>query len=237
LTVTTKIDRHRYAAELCTGRRVLDVGGLGMVGPATEMPRLTLFYSIAIRLHRAMEALFYRAAVRKSGGAAAAAYNRIGELSSEYKVVDFQDLPGVDYVIDLNKKGSVDAVKAAVDDFRPEVILCMETLEHVNYHYEVMNVFAHAVSSYGTTVFITLPNNGNWVLNALGWNFDHSVAFFRDIAKRFVCRSDLGEHDVSCHACTAKYVWHWWIVYLISFGQPFSLGFTIRPKGAGEDER
>ena len=106
----------------------------------------------------------------------------------------------------------------------------METLEHVNYHFEIMNVFAEAISKYETVVFISLPNNANWILNALGWNFDHSIAFFRDIAKRFVMRSNLGMHDVTYSGCMQKYVWHWWIVYILSFFQPFNLGFTIQHK-------
>jgi hypothetical protein len=152
------------------------------------------------------------------------------KVASEYRVADYTEHPKVHYAINMNEKDSVEKMRAALEEFQPEVILCMETLEHVNYHFEIMNAFADAVSRYGTVVFITLPNNANWILNALGWNFDHSVAFFRDIAERFVTRSDLGQHEVTYNGCMQKYVWHWWIVYLLSFCQPFNLAFTICPK-------
>jgi hypothetical protein len=31
-----------------------------------------------------------------------------------------------------------------------------------------------------------------------------------------------------------KYLWFWWIVYLMAFGQPFSWGFLVEPAGGGE---
>lgn len=155
-------------------------------------------------------------------------YARLDQASAEYRVVDVQDAEGVDYVLDLNQPESVAALAQVIDEYRPEVILCMETLEHVNYHYETMNQFARAVSTYGATVFLTLPNNLNWILNLMGWNHDHCVAFFRDIADRFVTRSELGRHHVTRHACMQRYLWYWWIFYLLSFCQPLSWGFTIR---------
>jgi hypothetical protein len=106
----------------------------------------------------------------------------------------------------------------------------METLEHLNLHFECMNQLAHAVSAYGAEVFITVPNNGNWIFNALGWNHDHCVAFFRDIAMRFVSRSNLGRHEVTEIPCMQKYLWYWPLVYAASFFQPMNLGFHIRPR-------
>jgi len=106
----------------------------------------------------------------------------------------------------------------------------METLEHINYHYELMNEMARCVENYSSKVFITIPNNGNWVFNALGWNHDHSTAFFRDIAFRFVTRSDIGKHTVLVAPCMQKYLWYWRIVYILSIMQPFSWGFLITPK-------
>lgn len=157
-------------------------------------------------------------------------YARISEGASEYRVVDVQDVPGVDYVLDLNKPACVATLRDVIADYRPEVILCMETLEHLNCHFEVMNVIAEAIERDRSTAFITLPNNGNWVINALGWNHDHCIAFFRDIADRFVSRSELGAHEVENYACIQKYLWYWWVVHILAFGQPLSWGFTIRPK-------
>lgn len=158
------------------------------------------------------------------------AYKRISNAACDYRIIDYQPSPEIDYQIDLNKRKGIDSVHKVIDNYKPEVILCMETLEHVNYHYECMNQMAYAVDHYHSTVFITIPNNGNWIFNALGWNHDHCVAFYRGIAHRFIMRSDLGDHDIEPLACMQKYLWYWWIAYGLALGQPFSWGFVIRPK-------
>jgi len=155
-------------------------------------------------------------------------YQKIQQAAASYRIVDYQDKPEVDYVLDLNKAESMARLAKIIAEFKPDVILCMEVLEHINYHFEVMNVLADAATKFSSLVFITIPNNGNWVFNALGWNQDHSIAFFKDIALRFISRSDLGKHQIEMHACMQKYLWYWRIVYLLSFGQPLSWGFTIR---------
>ena len=93
-----------------------------------------------------------------------------------------------------------------------------------------MNEMARSVRDNNSVVFITVPNNGNWVFNALGWNNDHCIAFFRDIAYRFVSRSDLGQHTVLVAPCMQKYLWYWKIVYALSLFQPFSWGFLVLPE-------
>jgi hypothetical protein len=144
--------------------------------------------------------------------------------------VDYHDVPPGHYEIDFNKAGCVEKLRHAIDEFKPEVILCMETLEHVNYRFEMMNEMARSVALYNSTVFITIPNNANWFLNALGWNSDHSVAFFKDIAERFVCRSDLGQHDLQMFGCMQQYFWFWRLVYAATLFQPLSWAFLIKPK-------
>jgi hypothetical protein len=158
----------------------------------------------------------------------AIAYAAIQKSASEYRIVDYQNRAEVNYVLDLNEPASVARLSDVIMDYQPDVILCMETLEHINCHFEVMNTLADAVTRSGVVVFITIPNNGNWVFNALGWNSDHSIAFFRDIAWRFITRSRLGQHDVTMVACMQRYIWYWWLVYLLSFGQPFSWGFCVQ---------
>jgi hypothetical protein len=157
-------------------------------------------------------------------------YSKIEQSAREYRIVDYQQEPSVEYVIDFNKPESIPQIRAVLDEYRPEVILCMEILEHINYHFELMNEMARAVQLYGSTIFITVPNNGNWVFNALGWNHDHSTAFFRDIAYRFVTRSNLGNQSVLVAPCMQKYLWYWWVVYGLSFFQPMSWGFLISTK-------
>ena len=219
------VDRLVYAAELARGRRVLDIGGRGMPAGSAE--------SSFARICRQLIELCCGKQPAPSESVFARAYRNIGASASEYRIVDFHDVPEGHYLIDLNERDSTRKLHEVIDDYRPEVILCMETLEHVNYHYEAMNEMAYAVSEYQASVFITLPNNGNWVLNALGWNDDHVIAFFRDVVQRFVQRSGLGRHEIIMMPCMQKYVWYWRIVYLLSFCQPFAWGFTIRP-GTGQ---
>lgn len=160
----------------------------------------------------------------------AALYDAIHSNAKEIQIVDYHTVPDLRYRIDLNQKDSISKLRVAIDTFKPEVILCMETLEHVNYHFEAMNEMARAVELYGSTVFITIPNNGNWFLNALGWNADHSIGFFKDIAYRFVTRSDLGKHKVKMFGCFQQYFWFWRVIYWATGCQPFSWAFLITPK-------
>ena len=157
-------------------------------------------------------------------------YADIEQSAAEYRIADYQQQPSVDYVIDFNKQDSIPQIRNALDEYKPDIILCMETLEHINYHYELMNEMARCVMLYNSVVFITVPNNGNWLFNALGWNEDHSTAHFRDTAYRFVTRSDLGNHNVLVAPCMQKYLWYWRIVYVLSMFQPFSWGFLVTPK-------
>lgn len=155
-------------------------------------------------------------------------YQKIQQAATSYRIVDYQDKPEVDYVLDLNKAESIAKLAEIIAEFKPDVILCMEVLEHINCHFEVMNVLADAVTQLDAVVSITVPNNGNWIFNALGWNQDHSIAFFKNIAARFISRSGLGKHQIEMQACMQKYLWYWRIVYILSLGQPLSWGFTIR---------
>ena len=192
------IDRLKFATQLSTGRRVLDIGGQKM----TNCDSTSSFAVI---------------------------YGEIERVAAEYLIVDYQEEPTVDFVIDFNCADSVASIRKVIDEVKPEVILCMETLEHINYHFELMNEMARAVELYQTSVFITVPNNGNWVFNMLGWNIDHSTAFFRDIAYRFAHRSELGQHQLLMCPCMQKYLWYWPIVYVLSFFQPFSWGVLVLP--------
>ena len=217
--MTTEVkDRLIYAQELVRGKRVLDVGGAGM--PACDKAEV----------HNVPGG--GKASTPPDQSPFALAYREIRNLSAEYRVVD-QPQPDkqllIDYPLDLNQAEAVAALGKALDEYRPEVILCMETLEHVNHHFEVMNHFARCVERDGAQVFISLPNNANWLLNALGWNHDHCVGFYRDVAKRFVARSDLGRHEVTYVPCFQKYLWYWPFAYAAAFCQPFSLGFHVKP--------
>lgn len=157
----------------------------------------------------------------------ARAYQEIRNGAKEYRILDVQKDTDIEYAADLNTRGGVTRLAEAIDEFKPDVILCMETLEHVNYHFEVMNTFAAAIDKYATTCLITLPNNSNWIVNHVIGIDDHSVAFFKDVALRFVTRSDLGKHALLSFPCTGKYTWSWPVAYVLSGFQPTSFGFLI----------
>jgi len=205
-------DRLVYARGVAKGKRTLDIGGRGMP-PAPKQVRGPLTFK----------------KVDPSQSTFAKLYRSIGEGASEYKILDARNEPDVDFPLNLSEKGCIEKLHKIIADYRPEVIICMETLEHCNYHFEAMNEMAIAVKEWGCEVFITIPNNYNWILNYLGWNHDHCVAFIPDVSQRFVGRSDLGKHKVTFVRCFQKYLWYWRLAYAASFFQPFSLGFHVRP--------
>lgn len=94
-------------------------------------------------------------------GQFARTYDGIRESAREYKIADVQ--AAADFVVDLNSDAGVAELRKVIDTYRSETILYMETLEHVNGHFEVMKVMAYAVKNDGSAAFITLPHNGNWI--------------------------------------------------------------------------
>lgn len=194
------ISRLGLARDICRNMFVLDIGGRKMPGCDKKFPKF------------------------------ARAYQAIRDYSKEYRIVDVQNDPEVDYSIDLNNKTGVNRLNEVLNDYKPDVILCMETLEHINYHHEVMNVFASAIDKYASVCLLTLPNNSNWIVNHIIGIDDHSIAFFRNVAQRFVQRSDLGRFEVIMFPCTGMYLWYWPIAYVLSGFQPTSWGFLIGPK-------
>lgn len=160
------------------------------------------------------------------------AHREISDSASQYEVLDRDLKGGVKYVADLNSHEGREMLTTVLHEYRPEVVLCMEVLEHLNYPCEVMDILGEYVLSSKAVLFVTLPNNGSWVLNALNWHSDHNFAFFKSLAARFVKRSELGNCDIEMYPCMQTYRWFWWIVYLLAFCQPFNWGFKITaPKG------
>ena len=210
------VDRLVYARGVATGKRTLDIGGRGMP-PVLNNVRLLGPNSFSFKKEAPDQSRFARL------------YHSIGESASEYRVLDARNEPDVYYPLNLSENGCIEKLRAIISEYRPEVIICMETLEHCNYHFEAMNEMARAVGGFGTEVFITIPNNANWVLNWLGWNHDHCIAFLPDVAQRFVERSNLGQYRITFIPCFQQYLWYWRLAYAASFFQPFSLGFHVRP--------
>lgn len=195
------IDRFDYASHIAEGRRVLDVGGQHPFNHDETHPF-------------------------------SASYRRILASASQYECFDKDAKPNVKYVGDLNTVQGREYLSQTLDDYRPQVVLCMEVLEHLNHPHAVMNILAAYMQrererERETDIFITIPNNGNWILNALNWHQDHNVAFFKSIAQRFVTRSDLGMFTITMRPCMQRYQWYWWLVYIMAFCQPFNWSFHI----------
>jgi len=219
MEISTKLeDRLVYARNVAEGKRTLDIGGRGMP-PVPDDAKILGPNSFSLKKEDPEQSRF------------AKLYRSIGQNASEYRILDARNEPDVHYPLNLSEKGCIEKLREIIGGYRPEVILCMETLEHCNYHYEAMNEMARAVADYGSQVWITIPNNSNWVLNrVLGWNHDHCVAFLPEVGRRFVERSDLGKHQITYVPCFQQYLWYWRLVYTASFFQPLSLGFHVRPK-------
>ena len=189
------VDRLEYASQLCQGKRVLDIGGQH---PLNHDP-LNPF---------------------------GAAYRKILRSAGEYECFDRDNKPNVKYAGDLNTAEGREYLARTLEDYQPQIVLCMEILEHLNHPHLVMNILATYLNKRkGMEVFITIPNNGNWILNALNMHQDHNVAFFKSIAQRFIERSELGSLPVTMRPCMQKYKWYWWIVFVLAFCQPFNWGF------------
>lgn len=155
------------------------------------------------------------------------AYKKISEESAEYEILDKENKEGVKYVTDLDSREGRELLAEILRDYRPDVLLCMEVFEHMKYPCEVMDIIGQWLIDSDAVFFMTLPNNGSWVLNALNWHCDHNVAFFKTIAQRFVIRSRLGKCDIEMYPCMQTYHWYWLIAYIAALYQPFNWGFKI----------
>jgi hypothetical protein len=191
------IDRLQFAADLSAGKAVLDIGGQHPMNHEVTHP-----FSLS--------------------------YRKIVQRAASYSIFDRDPKPGVTYVGDLNTPQGRQLLSAALTECRPRVVLCMEILEHLSYPCEVMGILADYLRREpGICLFITLPNNGNWVINAMNWHGDHIVAFFKTVAMRFIERSPLGSANIVMRPRMQQYQWYWWLIYLAAFGQPINWGFTI----------
>lgn len=191
------VDRFEYAAQLCRGKKVLDIGGQH---PLNHDPHHPFGLS----------------------------YRQIAQNASKYECFDRDSKPNVKFAGDLNTQEGRDYLANVLKEYQPQVVLCMEILEHLNHPHAVMNILAgYLGQGKGIDLFITIPNNGNWILDALNWHQDHNAAFFKSIAMRFVGRSDLGAFPIVMRPCMQKYKWYWWIIYLLAFRQPFNWGFHV----------
>lgn len=158
------------------------------------------------------------------------AYEPIAQSAAQYEILDWN---GGKYVADLSTRSGLATLSDSLKEYKPDVVLCMETLEHLKYPFEMLDIISEWLLASGGTFFMTLPNNGNWLVNALGWHVvDHNFSFFRSTAMNLVRKSALGNQRVEMYACMQKYLWYWWLFYLFSFCQPIVWGFKVTASGS-----
>jgi len=73
-----------------------------------------------------------------TGDPYAAAYRKISGAAGQYAVLDRDPQDGVDYAADLNTADGREKLTRILDEYRPDVVICMEILEHLNYPCEIM---------------------------------------------------------------------------------------------------
>ena len=188
--------RHEIAAEMCKGKRVMDIGGSLMPDTSADSPFARMY------THRRLQA---------------AAYHNIDVHGEREETIDF------------NCFGCGRTLRKAMSVFQPQVILCMEFLEHVHYHAEVMDAMAWWMRKRKSEVraLITLPAGDNWVTHQAGWHLDHLFAFTKGMAERFIRRSPLKEFPIHTFDSVGK--WHKAAipVWVLAGFRPISYGFVI----------
>jgi len=187
-------DRFGWAASICKGMNVLDIGGSG-AGWGTENNS------------------YYKALYAFQGAC------------KKRTCVDFKD--GADLKVNLNNLDSIDKVVNA--SMAHDIVVAMEVLEHIPLGGYLLN---RLCSETQVPIIVTLPANDNWILNTLGWDYDHVCRFTKATAIRFVhrCMSNTNR-TATYYPLIGKYTPLWIPVYVASIFAPISHGFLISPPG------
>jgi hypothetical protein len=193
------IDRLEMASRLAQGKRVLDIGGVGMGGDKKSV------------------------GVPFAGDGYVRGLRSVEQNASAYRTVDID--PRANDVIDLSSETGPSQLGAVINQFKPELIVCMETLEHLCNASEVLRV----MGTTGCEIWITLPNNRNPLLDWLGWNYDHCFRFCPDTATRFVQRV-LPGRTVRAYDCFQKYLWYWPLAYAAGGFRGMNVGLQVMPR-------
>lgn len=187
------VDRLSFAKQLCSGKKVVDVGGSRMNPEERDLFAKT--------------------------------YLEIQMCASEYLVIDRH--PTADVVMDLNYP--VDLSKH-LD--QAEVVLCMETLEHLRNPGLVCDALRSAATR-GAEVYVTIPRAsafcmylekygfGNW------WGKCHHLYSFPDYHADVFISDNFTGCNIKKQACLGKYNKLWPLVQLATFGRGLSHGFLI----------
>lgn len=152
-------------------------------------------------------------------------YLKIQQSASSYTVVDLHD--SADVVVDLNNPNNLDDVLSGAD-----VILCMETLEHLRNPGLVCDAIRCAVNK-GALAYITLPKSSAFYRyierNGLGnfWGKCSHLYSFPDYHAEVFMRHNFNGCKISKQSCLSTYSLLWPLVYLATFGAGLSHGFLV----------
>jgi len=153
-------------------------------------------------------------------------YLAIRKAARGYVVIDRH--PSADVVIDLDSPdGLEDALLGA------EVVLCMETLEHLRNPGLVCDAIAKAVRG-GAKAFITFPRTSMLVrsyeqhgFTKLWGKCEHLYGFDDHHAAIFMKHNFAGLR-ITPFKCCGTYLWWWPLVMLATFGRGGSFGYLIQ---------
>jgi len=154
-------------------------------------------------------------------------YRKIEDAASSYLVVDRDQ--SADVVCDLSDVDQVRGLTLPAAD----LVLCMETLEHLRNPGVVCDLIADQVRS-GATAYVTLPRQSLFYRHlerhGLGraWSKCHHLyGFHRHHVDAFVADNFPGV-DLSIHACLCKYDWRWPFVWFATWWRGLSWGIVLR---------
>lgn len=193
--ILANVDRLQFARQLCSDKRVLDIGGS--------------------RFNHDGDSAFDKA------------YRSIEAFSRSYTIVDQHS--SADIVCDLS---DVDAVRSLILP-DADVILCMETLEHLKNPGVVCDVISTQILR-GAVAYLTLPRQSVFYrhlekhgLKPWWGKCEHLYAFHRNHLDVFL-RYNFRGMTTSVHACIGMYDMTWPLVWAATLGRGLSWGVKIQ---------
>ncbi len=154
-------------------------------------------------------------------------YRLLREVCHEYKCLDIKGKP--DYQADLNTESGMLTLALALDNYRPEVVLAMEVLEHLQRPDKVVSLIASAVQN-GATAWITVPNAGNWIVQKVLYDPKHDTPHLWEWDTNelsALCVMDGSRCRVQSFKCLGFYDPRWPLALLGACGKPTSWGYLL----------
>jgi hypothetical protein len=155
-------------------------------------------------------------------------YRYLQRQSASYTVIDRDE--SADVITDLNRPQDLSEHLA-----RAEVILCMETLEHLRNPGLICDQIAEAVKR-GATAFISIPRT-SWFHRILerggfqrliGWPASPHLYAFDDHHADIFIRHNFAGLKATKYTCLGRYSLLWPVVWLLTMGRGLSFAYHIQ---------